>query len=113
MEIWFQLEPLSTLFLAPGVYAPSSTSVRTPCDTGAVAACCCSGAGGCTFDEDSDASLCDYRQGQEDDFDWQLIRTYSWPHATPDLLRGECAHLHLPVMGKHSPCERYPAPHFT
>ncbi|CAL8295278.1 unnamed protein product [Merluccius merluccius] len=44
--------------------------------------------GGCTFDEDSDASLCDYRQGQEDDFDWQLIRTYSGPHTTPDLLRG-------------------------
>ena len=43
---------------------------------------------GCTFDEDSDPGLCDYRQGQEDDFDWQLIRTYSWPHPTTDLLRG-------------------------
>ncbi|GLD62613.1 receptor-type tyrosine-protein phosphatase U isoform X1 [Lates japonicus] len=43
---------------------------------------------GCTFDEDSDPGLCEYRQGQEDDFDWQLIRTYNWPHPTPDLLRG-------------------------
>uniref|UniRef100_A0AAQ5ZWQ8 MAM domain-containing protein n=1 Tax=Amphiprion ocellaris TaxID=80972 RepID=A0AAQ5ZWQ8_AMPOC len=42
---------------------------------------------GCTFDEDSDPGLCEYRQGQEDDFDWQLIRTYNWPHPTPDLLR--------------------------
>ncbi|KAK9526218.1 hypothetical protein VZT92_014930 [Zoarces viviparus] len=43
---------------------------------------------GCTFDEDSDPGLCEYRQGQDDDFDWQLIRTYNWPHPTPDLLRG-------------------------
>uniref|UniRef100_A0A3B4YDQ3 Receptor-type tyrosine-protein phosphatase U n=1 Tax=Seriola lalandi dorsalis TaxID=1841481 RepID=A0A3B4YDQ3_SERLL len=45
-------------------------------------------AAGCTFDEDSDPGLCEYRQGQDDDFDWQLIRTYNWPHPTPDLLRG-------------------------
>lgn len=45
-------------------------------------------AAGCTFDEDSDPGLCEYRQGQEDDFDWQLIRTYNWLHPTPDLLRG-------------------------
>ncbi|KAF7210689.1 transcript variant X5 [Nothobranchius furzeri] len=43
---------------------------------------------GCTFDEDSDSGLCEYRQGQEDDFDWQLIRTYNWPHPTTDLLPG-------------------------
>ncbi|KAJ3609818.1 hypothetical protein NHX12_024328, partial [Muraenolepis orangiensis] len=54
--------------------------------------------GGCTFDEDSDASLCDYRQGQEDDFDWQLIRTYSLPHATPDLLRGRPPYSILQVL---------------
>ncbi|XP_064204901.1 receptor-type tyrosine-protein phosphatase U [Anguilla rostrata] len=45
---------------------------------------------GCTFDEDSnpdrDRSQC--KQGKEDDFDWQLIRSYSWPHANSDLLRG-------------------------
>lgn len=45
-------------------------------------------AAGCTFDEDSDPGLCEYRQGQDDDFDWQLIRTYNWLHPTPDLLRG-------------------------
>uniref|UniRef100_A0A673FY82 Receptor-type tyrosine-protein phosphatase U n=1 Tax=Sinocyclocheilus rhinocerous TaxID=307959 RepID=A0A673FY82_9TELE len=27
-------------------------------------------------------------QAQEDDFDWQLVRTYSWPHMTSDLIRG-------------------------
>nr|XP_046217894.1 receptor-type tyrosine-protein phosphatase U-like isoform X8 [Oncorhynchus gorbuscha] len=43
---------------------------------------------GCTFDEDSDPGLCEYKQGQEDDFDWQLMRTYNWPHSTADLLRG-------------------------
>uniref|UniRef100_A0A672SZM7 Receptor-type tyrosine-protein phosphatase U n=1 Tax=Sinocyclocheilus grahami TaxID=75366 RepID=A0A672SZM7_SINGR len=43
---------------------------------------------GCTFEEDSDPSLCEYRQAQEDDFDWQLVRTYSWPHMTSDLIRG-------------------------
>uniref|UniRef100_A0A4W5QUT3 Receptor-type tyrosine-protein phosphatase U n=2 Tax=Hucho hucho TaxID=62062 RepID=A0A4W5QUT3_9TELE len=43
---------------------------------------------GCTFDEDSDPGLCEYKQGQEDDFDWQLMRTYNWPHIAPDLLRG-------------------------
>ncbi|KAI2652500.1 Receptor-type tyrosine-protein phosphatase U [Labeo rohita] len=42
---------------------------------------------GCTFEEDSDPSLCEYRQAQEDDFDWQLVRTYSWPHMTSDLIR--------------------------
>ncbi|KAJ3609315.1 hypothetical protein NHX12_023838 [Muraenolepis orangiensis] len=59
--------------------------------------------GGCTFDEDSDASLCDYRQGQEDDFDWQLIRTYSLPHATPDLLQGTRSCL-TGMAGFHSRC---------
>ncbi|XP_015204204.1 receptor-type tyrosine-protein phosphatase U isoform X4 [Lepisosteus oculatus] len=44
--------------------------------------------GGCTFDEDSDPSLCEYSQGEEDDFDWQLMRTYSSPHSTSDLLYG-------------------------
>lgn len=47
---------------------------------------------GCTFDEDSDPGLCEYKQGQEDDFDWQLMRTYNWPHSTPDLLRGKSQH---------------------
>ncbi|KAK1896109.1 Receptor-type tyrosine-protein phosphatase U, partial [Dissostichus eleginoides] len=45
-------------------------------------------AAGCTFEEDSDPSLCDFTQGEEDDFDWLLFRTYSSPYASPDLLRG-------------------------
>ncbi|KAJ8349636.1 hypothetical protein SKAU_G00247660 [Synaphobranchus kaupii] len=44
-------------------------------------------AAGCTFDEDSDPSMCEYSQGEEDDFDWQLIHTYSSPHTSADLLR--------------------------
>ena len=47
-------------------------------------------AAGCTFEEDSDPSLCDFTQGEEDDFDWLLFRTYSSPYASPDLLRGKC-----------------------
>uniref|UniRef100_A0A674E464 Receptor-type tyrosine-protein phosphatase U n=1 Tax=Salmo trutta TaxID=8032 RepID=A0A674E464_SALTR len=43
---------------------------------------------GCTFDEDSEPSLCDFTQGEEDDFDWQLFRTHNSPYASFDLLRG-------------------------
>uniref|UniRef100_A0A8B9K1P0 protein-tyrosine-phosphatase n=1 Tax=Astyanax mexicanus TaxID=7994 RepID=A0A8B9K1P0_ASTMX len=50
--------------------------------------CCCLSAAGCTFEEDSDANLCEYRHGQEDDFDWQLVRTSSWPYVPSDLTRG-------------------------
>lgn len=46
-------------------------------------------AAGCTFEEDSDPNLCDFTQGEEDDFDWMLFRTYSAPSASTDLLRGE------------------------
>ncbi|KPP60624.1 hypothetical protein Z043_121360 [Scleropages formosus] len=59
---------------------------------GAVGACVTRSARvqvGCTFDEDSSPSLRECRQGQDDDFDWQLIRTYSWSQGTPDLLPGE------------------------
>lgn len=56
---------------------------------------CVLSAAGCTFDEDSESSFCDYRQGQDDDFDWQLIRTYNWPHPTPDLLRGKTSICYL------------------
>uniref|UniRef100_A0A8C1U4X6 Receptor-type tyrosine-protein phosphatase U n=1 Tax=Cyprinus carpio TaxID=7962 RepID=A0A8C1U4X6_CYPCA len=43
---------------------------------------------GCTFDEDSDPSLCEFSQGEEDDFDWQLFRAHASPHSSSDLLRG-------------------------
>ncbi|KAK1794628.1 hypothetical protein P4O66_001347 [Electrophorus voltai] len=44
---------------------------------------------GCTFDEDSDPSLCEFSQGEEDDFDWQLFRAHASPLSTSDLLRGK------------------------
>ncbi|AWO96841.1 putative receptor-type tyrosine-protein phosphatase U [Scophthalmus maximus] len=44
-------------------------------------------AAGCTFEEDSEPSLCDFTQGEEDDFDWLLFRTYSSPYASSDLLK--------------------------
>uniref|UniRef100_A0A3B3VP25 MAM domain-containing protein n=1 Tax=Poecilia latipinna TaxID=48699 RepID=A0A3B3VP25_9TELE len=46
-------------------------------------------AAGCTFEEDSDPNLCDFTQGEDDDFDWMLFRTYSSPSASSDLLRGK------------------------
>lgn len=45
-------------------------------------------AAGCTFEEDSDPNLCDFTQGEEDDFDWVLFRTYSSPLSSFDLLKG-------------------------
>uniref|UniRef100_A0A665UQ25 Receptor-type tyrosine-protein phosphatase U n=1 Tax=Echeneis naucrates TaxID=173247 RepID=A0A665UQ25_ECHNA len=36
----------------------------------------------------SDPNLCDFTQGEDDDFDWLLFRTYSSPYASSDLLRG-------------------------
>ncbi|XP_048850224.1 receptor-type tyrosine-protein phosphatase U-like isoform X2 [Brienomyrus brachyistius] len=43
---------------------------------------------GCNFDEDSNNSLDECQQGNDDDFDWHLVRTYSWPQEDPDLLPG-------------------------
>ncbi|XP_038164883.1 receptor-type tyrosine-protein phosphatase U-like isoform X2 [Cyprinodon tularosa] len=43
---------------------------------------------GCTFNEDSDSGLCQYYQGQDDDFDWENFKTFNWPHPTDDLLSG-------------------------
>ncbi|CAG6015759.1 unnamed protein product [Menidia menidia] len=73
-------------------------------------------AAGCTFEEDSDPNLCDFTQGEEDDFDWLLYRTYSSPFASSDLLKargpaGPCSesipfvlflpsHAHSQVMGR-------------
>ena len=50
-------------------------------------------AAGCTFEEDSDPNLCDFTQGEDDDFDWLLFRTYNSPYAGSDLLKGECSSL--------------------
>ncbi|KAA0703494.1 Receptor-type tyrosine-protein phosphatase U [Triplophysa tibetana] len=46
------------------------------------------GESGCTFDDDADPSLCEFSQGDEDDFDWQLYRAHSSPYPSSDLLRG-------------------------
>lgn len=59
--------------------------------------------GGCTFDEGSDPSLCEYSQGEEDDFDWQLVKTYPAPHSTSDLLPGSYMMVN---SSKHAPGQR-------
>lgn len=46
-------------------------------------------AAGCTFDEDSDLGPCQNHQGLEDDFDWQLVRTHTWPRPLPGLPQGK------------------------
>eukprot|EP00062_Callorhinchus_milii_P010054 gi/632954512/ref/XP_007893003.1/ PREDICTED: receptor-type tyrosine-protein phosphatase U-like [Callorhinchus milii] len=53
----------------------------------------------CTFDED--AGPCDYVQGTDDDFDWELVRAHGGPHQSADLLRGEflLRFPHLPRSG--------------
>ncbi|XP_030073209.1 receptor-type tyrosine-protein phosphatase U isoform X2 [Microcaecilia unicolor] len=43
---------------------------------------------GCTFDEDSDPSQCEYSQSESDDFDWEVVRSYAWPHVSSDLPHG-------------------------
>uniref|UniRef100_A0A4W3K7Z2 Protein tyrosine phosphatase receptor type Ub n=1 Tax=Callorhinchus milii TaxID=7868 RepID=A0A4W3K7Z2_CALMI len=42
----------------------------------------------CTFDED--AGPCDYVQGTDDDFDWELVRAHGGPHQSADLLQVTC-----------------------
>ncbi|XP_010156825.1 PREDICTED: receptor-type tyrosine-protein phosphatase U-like, partial [Eurypyga helias] len=43
---------------------------------------------GCTFEEDGDPNQCEYSQGEDDDFGWELIRSYMMPHLTADLPHG-------------------------
>ncbi|XP_026719268.1 receptor-type tyrosine-protein phosphatase U, partial [Athene cunicularia] len=45
-------------------------------------------AAGCTFEEDSDPNQCEYSQGEDDDFGWELVRSYMMPHLTADLPHG-------------------------
>uniref|UniRef100_A0A452HNI2 MAM domain-containing protein n=1 Tax=Gopherus agassizii TaxID=38772 RepID=A0A452HNI2_9SAUR len=59
---------------------------------------------GCTFEEDVDLNQCEYSQREDDDFEWELIRSYVMPHLTSDLPHGELSpplpqisHQHLPV----------------
>ncbi|XP_042194557.1 receptor-type tyrosine-protein phosphatase U isoform X2 [Callorhinchus milii] len=55
----------------------------------------------CTFDED--AGPCDYVQGTDDDFDWELVRAHGGPHQSADLLRGSYM---LVNSSKHSAGQR-------
>ncbi|XP_064408324.1 receptor-type tyrosine-protein phosphatase U isoform X2 [Latimeria chalumnae] len=59
--------------------------------------------GGCTFDEDTDSNLCDFTQGSDDDFDWELIKNHAASHTTSDLLRGSYM---LVNSSQHSPEQR-------
>uniref|UniRef100_A0A669PMX5 Receptor-type tyrosine-protein phosphatase U n=1 Tax=Phasianus colchicus TaxID=9054 RepID=A0A669PMX5_PHACC len=43
---------------------------------------------GCTFEEDDDLNQCEYSQGEDDDFGWELVRSYMMPHLTADLPHG-------------------------
>ncbi|XP_077193279.1 receptor-type tyrosine-protein phosphatase U isoform X2 [Paroedura picta] len=43
---------------------------------------------GCTFEEDGDLNQCEYSQGIEDDFEWELVQSYVMPHLTSDLPHG-------------------------
>ncbi|KAF2987072.1 hypothetical protein EK904_009591, partial [Melospiza melodia maxima] len=43
---------------------------------------------GCTFEEDSEPNQCEYSQGEDDDFDWELLRSYLMPHLVPELPHG-------------------------
>ncbi|KAF1633883.1 Receptor-type tyrosine-protein phosphatase U, partial [Eudyptes filholi] len=45
-------------------------------------------AAGCTFEEDGDPNQCEYSQGEDDDFGWELVRSYMMPHLTADLPHG-------------------------
>uniref|UniRef100_A0AAY4CSM1 Receptor-type tyrosine-protein phosphatase U n=1 Tax=Denticeps clupeoides TaxID=299321 RepID=A0AAY4CSM1_9TELE len=60
-------------------------------------------AAGCTFDEDSDPILCDFTQGEEDDFDWQLYRSHSTAHTSSDLLHGSYLMVN---SSQHAPGQR-------
>ncbi|XP_061870397.1 receptor-type tyrosine-protein phosphatase U isoform X3 [Colius striatus] len=60
-------------------------------------------AAGCTFEEDSDPNQCEYSQGEEDDFGWELIRSYMMPHLTPDLPHGSYLMVN---SSQHSPGQR-------
>ncbi|XP_041963009.1 receptor-type tyrosine-protein phosphatase U isoform X4 [Alosa sapidissima] len=58
---------------------------------------------GCTFDEGSDPSLCEYSQGDDDDFDWQLFRSQGTSHASTDLIRGSYLMVN---SSQHAPGQR-------
>uniref|UniRef100_A0A669PFK4 protein-tyrosine-phosphatase n=1 Tax=Phasianus colchicus TaxID=9054 RepID=A0A669PFK4_PHACC len=44
---------------------------------------CSSGLAGCTFEEDDDLNQCEYSQGEDDDFGWELVRTVARSPSSP------------------------------
>lgn len=64
---------------------------RSSCFSGlmCLSVCLCLSAAGCTFEEDDDLNQCEYSQGEDDDFGWELVRSYMMPHLTADLPHGE------------------------
>uniref|UniRef100_A0AAV2MDI5 MAM domain-containing protein n=1 Tax=Knipowitschia caucasica TaxID=637954 RepID=A0AAV2MDI5_KNICA len=73
-------------------------------------------AAGCTFEEDSEPSLCDFSQGDDDDFDWMLFRSYGAPSSSSDLLKeGNSLLQPHTAAGYHrkSHCIVYEEPGFT
>ncbi|KAK2518520.1 Ptpru [Columba guinea] len=60
-------------------------------------------AAGCTFEEDGDPSQCEYSQGEDDDFGWELIRSYMMPHLTADLPHGSYLMVN---SSQHAPGQR-------
>lgn len=66
----FEVEPAALWGLSGGLQVSLSTA-------------------GCTFEEDGDPNQCEYSQGEDDDFGWELVRSYMMPHLTADLPHGE------------------------
>ncbi|XP_035757199.1 receptor-type tyrosine-protein phosphatase U [Egretta garzetta] len=60
-------------------------------------------AAGCTFEEDGDPNQCEYSQGEDDDFGWELVRSYMMPHLTADLPHGSYLMVN---SSQHAPGQR-------
>ncbi|XP_043945675.1 receptor-type tyrosine-protein phosphatase U [Protopterus annectens] len=58
---------------------------------------------GCTFEEGSDSGQCEYVQGDDDDFDWELIRSYATPYSSLDFLHGSYIMVN---SSRHAPGQR-------
>uniref|UniRef100_A0A8C7EFE0 Receptor-type tyrosine-protein phosphatase U n=1 Tax=Nothoprocta perdicaria TaxID=30464 RepID=A0A8C7EFE0_NOTPE len=60
-------------------------------------------AAGCTFEEDGDAAQCEYSRGEDDDFGWELVRSYMMPHLSADLPHGSYLMVNA---SQHAPGQR-------
>ncbi|XP_069081226.1 receptor-type tyrosine-protein phosphatase U isoform X1 [Pleurodeles waltl] len=58
---------------------------------------------GCTFEQDGETTQCEYSQGEDDDFEWELVRNYGIQHVASDLPHGS----YLVVnSSQHAPGQR-------